>query len=151
MKQTDYKELTAEIKALVEGVAYPLSNYANVAAAIWQAMEDINWAGFYLLEGETLYLGPFQGKPACVSISVGNGVCGTAVATRQTLVVEDVHEFPGHIACDDASRSEIVIPMINDDRVIGVLDIDSPVTGRFDHTDKSNLEEIVSILIRSIK
>jgi GAF domain-containing protein len=107
--------------------------------------------GFYLLEGETLYLGPFQGKPACVSISVGKGVCGTAVATRQTLVVDNVHQFPGHIACDAESRSEIVIPMIKDDRVIGVLDIDSPVTSRFDHRDKSNLEEIVSILIRSIK
>jgi GAF domain-containing protein len=151
MKQTNYEELISEIKALVENVQHSVSNYANISAAIWQAMEDINWVGFYLLEGETLYLGPFQGKPACVSISVGKGVCGTAVATRQTLVVDNVHQFPGHIACDAESRSEIVIPMIKDDRVIGVLDIDSPVTSRFDHRDKSNLEEIVSILIRSIK
>lgn len=142
----DYPGLTAQIRALTQGVPYVTANLANTAAAIWQAMEKINWAGFYLMERGKLVLGPFQGKPACIEIPLGKGVCGTAAAEKRTVLVENVHEFPGHIACDGASNSEIVIPIFKNGEVCGVLDIDSPYFARFDRDDRRGLEEIVRVL-----
>ena len=142
----DYSSLTAQIRALTEGVPYFTANLANTAAAIWQAMEKINWAGFYLMEQGTLVLGPFQGKPACIEIPLGKGVCGTAAAEKRTVLVENVHEFPGHIACDGASNSEIVVPIFKNGEVCGVLDIDSPYFARFNQDDRRGLEEIVRVL-----
>jgi GAF domain-containing protein len=150
MKNTYYKELISEIKNLIDNVPYPITNYANISAAIWRTLPNINWAGFYLLEDDTLILGPFQGKPACVYIPIGKGVCGTAFQEKRSLIINDVHEFPGHIACDSNSRSEIVIPLVKNGKAIGVLDIDSPLLGRFDDKDRSNLEKIASILINSL-
>ena len=150
MKKTNYNELIQEIIALIEDIPHPIANYANIAAALWQAMDGINWAGFYLLEANKLILGPFQGKPACVSIDVGKGVCGTAVSEGKSMVVPDVHAFPGHIACDADSRSEIVIPMIKNGKTLGVLDIDSPILDRFDENDQVNLEKIVELLMQNI-
>ena len=146
----DYTLLHAQIRALTEGVPHPIANLANTSAAIWQAMENINWAGFYLMEQGKLVLGPFQGKPACIEIPVGKGVCGTAVAEQRTQLVYDVHLFPGHIACDSASNSEIVVPIFKDGKVWGVLDIDSPSIGRFTEEDKSGMEALVKILEKSI-
>ena len=123
-----------------------MANLANAAALLWEALPEINWAGFYLMEGEKLVLGPFQGKVACVEIPIGRGVCGTAVAADATQIVPDVHAFPGHIACDSASNSEIVIPLRKNDKIIGVLDIDSPVFNRFSETDKAGLEMFTEIL-----
>ena len=123
-----------------------IANMANVAALIWQAIPDLNWAGFYRFDGTELVLGPFQGKPACVRIPVGRGVCGTAVAEGKTQLVDDVHQFAGHIACDGASNSEIVIPLRRGGEIIGVLDIDSPIFNRFDEQDRIGLEETVQIL-----
>ena len=143
---TDYPELTAQLAALTVGVPHPVANLANAAALLWQELEDINWAGFYLLEGDVLVLGPFQGKPACIEIPLGRGVCGTAAARDCTLVVPDVHEFPGHIACDAASAAEIVVPLRRDGRVIGVLDIDSPLRGRFTEEDRVGLEVFTACL-----
>lgn len=143
---TDYEHLNAMLKGLIEGVPHPLANLANASALLWQELERINWAGFYLLEGDRLVLGPFQGKPACIEIPVGRGVCGTAVAENQTQLVPDVHAFPGHIACDCASRSEIVVPLRRGERVIGVLDIDSPEEGRFTETDRQGLETFARII-----
>ena len=134
-----YQELTRQLGALIEGTPYEIANLANAAALLYHSLEEINWAGFYLLEGEKLVLGPFQGKPACIEIPVGRGVCGAAVARREIVRVEDVHRFPGHIACDGASRSEIVLPLFAGDRIVGVLDIDSPVTGRFTPADEAGL------------
>lgn len=142
----NYQTLIAQVRALTEDVPHTVANLANTAAAIWQAMEGINWAGFYLMEGGKLVLGPFQGKPACIEIPVGKGVCGTAVAQRSTLLVEDVHQFPGHIACDSASNSEIVVPIWKDGVVWGVLDIDSPHVGRFTQEDRLGLEALVRVL-----
>lgn len=147
---TDYPELTAQLAALTEGVPHPVANLANAAALLWQGLEDINWAGFYLLEGDVLVLGPFQGKPACIEIPMGRGVCGTAAARDCTLVVPDVHAFPGHIACDAASAAEIVIPLRRDGRVVGVLDIDSPLRGRFTEEDRVGLEAFAACLERAI-
>lgn len=147
---TDYPELTAQLAALTEGVPHPVANLANAAALLWQGLEDINWAGFYLLEGDVLVLGPFQGKPACIEIPMGRGVCGTAAARDCTLVVPDVHAFPGHIACDAASAAEIVIPLRRDGRVVGVLDIDSPLRGRFTEEDCVGLEAFAACLERAI-
>lgn len=143
---TDYEHLNAMLKGLIEGVPHPLANLANASALLWQELERINWAGFYLLEGDRLVLGPFQGKPACIEIPVGRGVCGTAVAENQTQLVPDVHAFPGHIACDCASRSEIVVPLRRGEQVIGVLDIDSPEEGRFTETDRQGLETFAQII-----
>lgn len=143
---TDYPELTAQLAALTVGVPHPVANLANAAALLWQGLEDINWAGFYLLEGDVLVLGPFQGKPACIEIPLGRGVCGTAAARDCTLVVPDVHAFPGHIACDAASAAEIVIPLRREGRVIGVLDIDSPLRGRFTEEDRVGLEVFTACL-----
>ena len=142
----DYKSLCAGLRALIEGVPHKVANLANASALLWTALDDINWAGFYLMENGKLVLGPFHGKPACIEIGVGRGVCGTAVAQRSTLVVPDVHKFPGHIACDGASNSEIVIPLIGGGEVVGVLDIDSPIFDRFSEADRRGLEEFASIL-----
>ena len=142
----DYETLKKEIKALIDGVPYEIANLANVSAALWQAMENINWVGFYLMNGEKLVLGPFQGKPACIEIPRGRGVCGTAAQEKRTVLVEDVHQFPGHIACDSASNSEIVVPIFKNGAVYGVLDIDSPHFSRFTAEDQKGLEEIVKIL-----
>ena len=142
----NYKELIMQVDALTAGVPYLVANLANVSAAIWQEMDRINWAGFYLMEGGKLVLGPFQGKPACIEIAVGKGVCGTAVAERKTQLVEDVHQFPGHIACDSASNSEIVVPIHVNGEVWGVLDIDSPYLNRFTEEDRLGLESFVAEL-----
>jgi GAF domain-containing protein len=146
-KQERLGQVRAEIRALMEGERDWTANMANAAAVLFQALPDVNWAGFYLLRGEDLVLGPFQGKPACVRIPVGKGVCGTAAAQRRTLVVPDVHAFPGHIACDPASRSEIVVPLLQGERLLAVLDIDSPTPGRFDEEDAAGLEAIAAALV----
>lgn len=146
----NYKTLKKEIHALICGVPYEIANLANVSAALWQAMENINWVGFYRMESGKLVLGPFQGKPACIEIPVGCGVCGTAVAQKKTILVEDVHQFPGHIACDGASNSEIVVPIFKNGEVYGVLDIDSPCFARFALEDQKGLEEIVGILEKNL-
>ena len=143
---TDYKELCAMLRGLTEGVPYKISNLANASALLWDSLPTLNWAGFYLLEGDRLILGPFQGKPACIGIPVGRGVCGTAVAEDRTVVVPNVHDFPGHIACDSASESEIVIPLRKNGQILGVLDIDSPIKNRFDETDRLGLEAFAAIL-----
>ena len=143
---TDYGLLNKQLAALTDGVTYPISNLANASALLWQALPEINWAGFYLLNGDKLLLGPFQGKAACVEIPVGKGVCGTAAALGVTQLVDDVHLFPGHIACDSASNSEIVIPLWKNGNVIGVLDIDSPIKNRFTDEDRIGLEAFTSIL-----
>lgn len=141
---TDYKMMCAMAKSLVHGVPHLVTRLANLAALVWDNLDDINWAGFYIADDDgSLYLGPFQGKVACIHIAPGRGVCGAAAAEGRTLVVPDVHEFPGHIACDSASRSEIVVPIFADDRVVGVLDIDSPIPNRFSETDRVGLERFV--------
>lgn len=142
----NYDNLKKEIGALIEGVPYEIANLANISAALWQAMEKINWVGFYRMESGKLVLGPFQGKPACIEIPVGRGVCGTAVAEDAVQLVYDVHQFPGHIACDCASNSEIVLPIHVNGEIWGVLDIDSPSIGHFTEADKTGLLEIVGIL-----
>ena len=143
----DYKLLNEELKEIICGVEYDITNYANASALLFDNLTDINWAGFYLLKDEYLYLGPFQGKVACTKIKVGSGVCGTAVKEKSTIIVDNVHEFKGHIACDSSSNSEIVIPIYKDDKIIGVLDIDSPKFSRFTIKDKEGLEEFVKILM----
>ncbi|MBE6973792.1 MAG: GAF domain-containing protein [Ruminococcaceae bacterium] len=142
----NYPLLRAQLAALVEGIPYETANLANAAALLWQELPDINWAGFYKMEDGALILGPFQGKPACVRIPVGKGVCGTAVATDETQLVHDVHQFPGHIACDCASNSEIVVPIHVKGKIWGVLDIDSPYIGRFTESDQAGLEQFVHTL-----
>ena len=146
----NYKELIMQVDALTAGVPHLVANLANASAAIWQEMDRINWAGFYLMEGGSLVLGPFQGKPACIEIPVGRGVCGTAVAERKTQLVEDVHQFPGHIACDCASNSEIVVPMYKNGEIFGVLDIDSPYYARFTAEDQAGMEELVRVLEKNL-
>ena len=145
-KAETYDLLIEQAKALIEGEPDLIANLANLSALIWQTLPDLNWAGFYLWKGNELVVGPFQGKPACVRIAYGKGVCGTAVAKKATIVVEDVDKFPGHIVCDSASRSEIVVPMMRGDRVIGVLDIDSPKLARFDAEDQKGLERLVALI-----
>ena len=147
---TDYKSMLAQLDALVRDVPHPTSNYANASALLFETLEDINWAGFYFLEGETLVLGPFQGKTACIEIPVGRGVCGTAAARNETQLVYDVHQFPGHIACDSASNSEIVVPLRRDGAVYGVLDIDSPLIGRFTQADREGLEAVARLLEETV-
>ena len=142
----DYELLWKQLENLIKGVPYKTANLANASALLWQALSDINWAGFYRLEEDGLILGPFQGKPACIRIPVGKGVCGTAAAKGETQLVPDVHAFPGHIACDSASNSEIVVPMYKEGRLFGVLDIDSPSFGRFTEADRAGLEQFVRIL-----
>ena len=148
MFTTDYELLLAQAQALTEDVPYPVANLANLSALLYETLEGINWAGFYLAEGDALVLGPFQGKPACVTIPWGKGVCGTAAATDETQLVPDVHAFPGHIACDSASRSEIVVPLRRAGKVIGVLDIDSPLPGRFTEEDRTGLERFAALAER---
>ena len=143
---TNYDLAAQQLAALTEGIPYEVANLANASALLWQFLPDINWAGFYKMEDGALVLGPFQGKPACIRIPVGRGVCGTAVAENKTQLIEDVHQFPGHIACDCASNSEIVIPIHKGGNIWGVLDIDSPQFGRFTQEDKAGLEEFVNIL-----
>lgn len=147
---SDYNALNAQLAALVEGVPHPISNLSNAAALLFHSLPDLNWAGFYLLEGEKLVLGPFQGKTACIEIPLGRGVCGTAAAEDRSLLVPDVHMFRGHIACDSASRSEIVVPLHKDGSVVGVLDIDSPVLYRFTAEDRAGLEQFAAILERAL-
>ena len=147
---TDYNLLCEQLSALVEGIPHPISNLANASALLYESLENLNWAGFYLLEGKKLVLGPFQGKTACIEIPMGRGVCGTAAAEDRTLVVADVHCFRGHIACDSASNSEIVVPLHKDGAVIGVLDIDSPSLNRFKGEDKTGLERFAAILEANI-
>lgn len=147
-KDVFYELLIKQVKAIVEDESDFIANMANISALLFYSMENINWAGFYLLrEKGELVLGPFQGKPACVRIKVGNGVCGTAVDQRETLIVPDVHKFPGHIPCDSASNSEIVVPMLKNQQILGVLDIDSPEFNRFNTTDQQGLEKIVETLL----
>ncbi len=138
--------LIEQLKALTEGIPHPVANLANASALLWQELPDLNWAGFYLLEGKKLVLGPFQGKTACIEIPLGRGVCGTAAKEDRTLVVPDVHCFRGHIACDSASRSEIVVPLHAHGEVIGVLDIDSPYPDRFSEDDRVLLEAFAAVL-----
>lgn len=142
----NYSALAQLLQALTDGVPYEVANLANSAALLWQELPDINWVGFYKMEDGALVLGPFQGKPACIRISAGKGVCGTAVAEDAVQLVPDVHAFPGHIACDSASRSEIVLPLHQAGRVWGVLDIDSPSLGRFTQEDQAGLELVAAAL-----
>jgi len=145
-----YARLVKQAKALLSGQAHRVANAANLSALIFQELPDLNWVGFYFLEEDVLVVGPFQGKPACVHIPLGQGVCGTAAATRQTQRVADVHAFDGHIACDAASESEIVVPLICNDQVIGVLDIDSPKPDRFDEVDQLGIEALAAVYIDSL-
>ena len=144
--QTDYEALEKSLGALIRDIPYETANLANASALLWQNLPDINWAGFYKLRGDKLVLGPFQGKPACIVIPMGRGVCGTAAAEEKTVRVEDVHTFPGHIACDGASNSEIVIPLYRGSALWGVLDIDSPRFSRFSPEDQQGLERFAAVL-----
>jgi L-methionine (R)-S-oxide reductase len=145
-----YEELATELDSMLSGECDVVANLANAAALIYHGLPELNWAGFYLLRGKTLVLGPFQGRPACVRIEIGKGVCGAAVAQRASVVVTDVHAFPGHIACDAASESELVVPLIRNGSVIGVLDLDSPVPARFDARDQAGCEALVAVLLRHL-
>ena len=145
-----YAEMARSLESLLEGESDPLANLSNAAALLAQSLDRVNWCGFYLLRGEELVLGPFQGKPACVRIPLGKGVCGTAAARRETLVVPDVNRFPGHIACDAASRSEIVVPILENGDLRGVLDVDAPQPARFDDEDRTGLERYVEVLVPRI-
>jgi L-methionine (R)-S-oxide reductase len=147
-KPAAYRELTAQLAALFEHERDGLANCANLAALLYELLPDLNWAGFYFLRGSELVLGPFQGRVACVRIALGRGVCGTAARERRTVVVPDVHAFPGHIACDARSCSEIVVPLLDGDRLLGVLDLDSPRTGRFEQDDADGLDAAVQLLLK---
>ena len=152
-KASAYGELETSLRALLAGETDLVANAANFAALLYWSLPQLNWAGFYLVEPKhgDLLLGPFQGKPACVRIPIGRGVCGTAAARRETVVVPDVHAFPGHIACDSASNSEIVVPVIRGDRLIGVLDLDSPKHARFDEVDARGLEALVRVFVAATR
>ena len=149
-KPTLYADLASALEGLVAGESDGIANMANAASLIWETLPDINWVGFYRNLGGELVVGPFQGRPACVRIPFGSGVCGVAAETRQVQLVEDVHAFPGHIACDSASNSEIVVPIIRDGELLGVLDIDSPKHGRFDAEDEAGCVRIAEIMARAI-
>ena len=142
-----YANLQSQLRSLLDGERDFIANAANLCALLYHSLPDLNWAGFYLYKGDELVLGPFQGKPACVRIAMGKGVCGTAAAQRQTILVDNVHEFPGHIACDSASNSEIVVSLIKHERLLGVLDLDSPSVARFDDQDAEGLNELAQIFI----
>ena len=146
MRKTNYELTARQLAALTEGIPYEVANLANASALLWQEMPEINWVGFYKMMDGALVLGPFQGKPACIRIPVGRGVCGTAVAADNIQLVYDVHQFPGHIACDSASNSEIVLPIHVNGKIWGVLDIDSPFVGRFTEEDREGLKKIVAVL-----
>ena len=147
---TDYEALIAQAEALISGIPHRIANLANVSALIFDTLEDLNWAGFYLLEGETLVLGPFQGKPACIEIPVARGVCGAAVREDSSQLVPDVHAFSGHIACDSASRSELVVPLRKNGAVFGVLDLDSPSPARFTEADREGMERLARVLEQNL-
>ena len=146
-KPERYAALLSQAQGLFAGERDAIANAANLSALIFNGLPGLNWAGFYLLKDGGLVLGPFQGKPACIRIALGRGVCGTAAATRRTQVVEDVHAFPGHIACDSASNSEIVVPLLHGERLLGVLDLDSPEPARFDDTDRAGLEALAALWV----
>src|SRR5690349_20633465 len=150
-KPEQYAELAEQARGLLHGERDRIANAANFAALVYQALPDLNWAGFYFFDGNELVVGPFQGKPACVRIALGKGVCGTAATTRQTQVVRDVHAFPGHIACDAASRSEIVVPLYLGERLLGVWDVDSPKLARFDDDDRVGMEQLAGIFVQSLR
>lgn len=145
-----YSGLAAQLRSLIDGEHDFIANSANVSSLLYHSLPDLNWAGFYFLKDGELVLGPFQGKPACVRIAMGKGVCGTAAEQRQTILVDNVQEFPGHIACDSESNSEVVVPLIKDHQLIGVLDLDSPLVGRFDKADARGLNELVSLFMESL-
>ena len=146
-KAEAYRDLAQQLAALIGDERDAIANAANTSALLFDLLPDLNWAGFYLLKDGELVLGPFQGKPACIRIPLGRGVCGTAAATRTSQVVADVHAFPGHIACDAASRSELVVPLLKGETLLGVLDLDSPVPGRFDEADRAGIEAVAAIWI----
>ena len=148
---TDYISLCNSLESLISGIPHLQANLANASALLYNELPDLNWAGFYLLEGDKLVLNSFQGKPACIEIDLSRGVCGAAASRGETLVVPDVHDFPGHIACDSASNSEIVVPLFVSGRLFGVLDIDSPILDRFDNNDKAGLEAFAVLLCREIE
>lgn len=150
-KAADYARLASELASLLAGETDLIARAANMAALIFGVLPDINWAGFYFLKDGVLVVGPFQGRPACTRIAIGRGVCGTAAARRETTLVPDVDQFPGHIACDSASRSEIVIPLLLGEQLLGVLDIDSPSTARFDSSDARGLERLVEIFLSDLE
>ncbi|QNN64396.1 GAF domain-containing protein [Sphingomonas rhizophila] len=149
-KPTLYRDLSSALQGLVAGESDGIANMANAAALLWETLPDINWVGFYRNVEGGLVVGPFQGRPACIRIAFGDGVCGTAAATREIQLVEDVHAFPGHIACDSASNSEIVVPIIRDGELLGVLDIDSPTLARFDEDDRAGCLRIAEIMAGAI-
>lgn len=149
-KEKDYPLVIKQLDALLQGEPDVIANLANASALLNQFLENVNWVGFYILRDDELVLGPFQGLPACVRIKPGSGVCGTAVSTKESQLVPDVHQFPGHIACDAASQSEVVVPIFKNGEVFGVLDIDSPSKSRFDETDQKYLEEFVKVLEKHI-
>jgi GAF domain-containing protein len=142
-----YRDLVKQLTALLAGETDRIANAANMAALVYHALPDLNWAGFYLRQGGDLVLGPFQGKPACVRIPIGRGVCGAAVARRATVLVSDVHDFPDHIACDPISRSELVVPLVEAGEISGVLDLDSPLPARFDEIDREGCERLVALFV----
>ena len=144
-----YSHLASQLRSLLEGERDFIANAANLSSLLYHSLPDVNWVGFYLQKDSELVLGPFQGKPACIRIAIGKGVCGTAAQTRQTILVDNVHEFPGHIACDSKSNSEIVVPLMIDDHLIGVLDLDSPSLRRFDEEDAAGLNELAEIFLNS--
>ena len=148
-KAEEYDRLAAQLAGLLVGESGFVTNAANAAALIYRGLPDLNWAGFYVVEGDELVLGPFQGEPACTRIALGRGGCGTCAERRETVVDDDVHDFPGHIACDNASNSEIVVPLIDGERLIGVLDLDSPTVGRFDADDAAGLEKLVGVFLEN--
>jgi L-methionine (R)-S-oxide reductase len=145
-----YSNLAAQLRSLLEGERDFIANAANFSSLLYHALPDLNWAGFYFYKDGELVLGPFQGQPACVRIALGKGVCGTAAEQRQTILVDNVHDFPGHIACDSASNSEIVVPLVKQERLLGVLDLDSPSFARFDDEDAKGLNDLVEIFVGSI-
>ncbi|WP_433521214.1 GAF domain-containing protein [Nocardia pseudovaccinii] len=149
-RSEQYRQLEAQAEALVAGETDRIANAANLAALVFHALTGVNWVGFYFYDGQELVVGPFQGKPACVRIAIGKGVCGTAAETRETQLVPDVHAFPGHIACDADTRSEIVVPLVRDDILVGVFDLDSPQLNRFDDTDRKGLESIAQAFLNSL-
>ena len=150
-KAGQYRELADQARGLLHGERDRTANAANLAALVYHALPDLNWAGFYFFDGAELVVGPFQGKPACVRIAIGKGVCGTAAARRETQVVADVDAFPGHIPCDSASRSEIVVPLFDGERLIGVWDVDSPMLARFDAEDRAGMERLAGIFVESLR
>ena len=150
-KREHYEDLCEQARGILAGEPDLIANAANFSALVFHSLPDLNWAGFYLFDGNELVVGPFQGKPACVRIAIGRGVCGTAAQTRQTQLVRDVHAFAGHIACDSASRSEIVVPLVDAGRLIGVWDVDSPELARFDDEDRTGMQHLCAIFVASLR